>query len=72
MYPIERTSNLTKLCQALLNLDDVHADGKARSNVCHQPHATFLGIHPSMVTCEGMLRSITSPNPSCFMYPDWH
>lgn len=37
----------------------------ARRRVCHQPQATFLGIQPSMMTSEGMLRSITSPRPSC-------
>ena len=37
----------------------------ARRRVCHQPHATFLATQPSMVTSEGMLRSITSPRPSC-------
>lgn len=37
----------------------------ARRRVCHQPQATFLGAQPSMMTSEGMFRSITSPRPSC-------
>lgn len=51
-----------------MSIESSQVGDSDKSIVCHQPHATFLGIQPSMLTCEGILRSITSPNPSCLVY----